>query len=415
MIGGFTLNAIKVILVFGFLIFIHELGHFLVAKKVGIKVHEFALGFGNKLWSITKGETTYSIRLLPIGGFVRMEGEEQHSDDERSFNKKTIGERMAVVFAGPLMNIFLAVLIFFGLNMFAMGYYSNYINTVEEKSQAYIAGVRPGDKIIKLNDRTIRIWEEVKWIMRSNYNKQVKLTVLRNGEPKDFYVDPYMKLNFQMSQPNIVTSIEEGTGLDRLGLKVGDKIKSINGITINSSEQVEKVIRESDSNRLKFVIERNSKINEKEFDAPFVRQYLIGFTSTIIKGDLKGLFYNSFWKNIFIVKIMLSETYRLLTGKVGMEQLMGPVGIATEISNTQKFLDLFQLGAYISLSLGIANLIPFPPLDGGKILTLSIEAIRRKPLKPENEAMISMVGFSLLILLLIVVSYNDFLRQVFNR
>lgn len=409
--GGFLLDAVKVILVLGFLIFIHELGHFAVAKKVGIKVHEFALGFGNKLLSFTRGETTYSIRLFPIGGFVRMEGEEQQSDDERAFNKKSIKARMAVVFAGPIMNILFALLILFSLVLFSGKYLSNQIDTVRADSGAAAAGLQHGDWLEKFNGKPIRIWGYVNWFMYKNGGQDVNLTVIRNGKSKELIVRPTIDLNFTTNQTNVITSIKKDSGLDKAGLKVGDRIKSINGASITSPAQMEEVIRHDNSKSYIFSIEKNNKVFDKKIDAPFARRYLIGIEPMLKSGYSGELVSYSFWQSIHIVNVMLSGIQSLFSGEVSLNQVMGPVGIISEISSRQVVADILWLAAIISLNLGIVNLMPFPPLDGGKILTLGIEAVRRRPIKPENEAMISMVGFSLLILLMLVVTFNDIVRQ----
>lgn len=406
-LSNFIIDVVKVVLVLGLLIFIHELGHFLVAKKVGIKVHEFALGFGKKLFSTTRGETTYSLRLFPVGGFVKMEGEEQQSDDERAFNKKPIWARTAVVVAGPLMNILLAVAILFALVLYSGKYVSNQINAVDPKYGAASAGIMAGDNIIRINNRQVRIWDDLNWEMMKNGGKDVKVTVIRGNLVKDFIVKPSLIMNYTTNDKNAVTDIRPESALERLGLKKGDVILSINGAKIESPRQMENVIRQQGQSRLLIGINHNGKYQEQKFDASFVRRYIIGFEPREISGYTGDLFYYSFWKSVFLIKVMVVEIGRLVTGNVPLNQLMGPVGIISEISSREVIADLLWLAAIISLNLGIVNLIPFPPLDGGKILTLAVEAVRRKPIKPENEAMISMVGFSLLILLLIFVTFND--------
>jgi regulator of sigma E protease len=410
-----SIDTIKVILVLGFLIFIHELGHFLVAKKVGIKVHEFALGFGTKLFWFKRGETVYSIRLLPLGGFVKMEGEEEHSEDDRAFNKKTIGQRMAVVFAGPLTNIIFALIILFCMNMVGGRYVSSVIGQVMPASNAKVVGLAPGDKIIKINNKTIRLKEEINWFMNYSNGEPVKVTILRNNARKDLVIKPYLMLNFEADANNKVTQIYEGTGLDRLGLKTGDKIARVNNILVKSPVELLKVIDQNKQNNMVFSIDRAGKVSDKNFSKLLVRRYLIGFTTTEVSGDIKGLVYNSFWKSIFLMRTMLIEIGNLFTGGIAIDNLMGPIGIAKEISSTRFSDALLRLAAFISLNLGIVNLIPFPPLDGSKILTLTIEAVRRRPLKQENEVLINLLGFSILIMLMIFVTFNEAGRTWFGR
>lgn len=410
-VGNFLLDAAKVILVLGLLIFIHELGHFIVAKRAGIKVHEFALGFGNKLFSKTKGETTYSVRLFPIGGFVKMEGEEEHSDDERAFNKKPVLTRMAVVLAGPLMNIALALLIFFSFVLYSGMYVSNQIEKVIPDTGAQAQGILPGDKIVKVDNKPVRIWADLNWYMHRNAQNEVTVTVLRGEGTREFKIKPTLRLNFKMNENRVIETIEPDSGLDKMGLKVGDRIAGINGISVQSPEQVKKTIDESQANKYIMAIERDNKVSEKSIDAPYVRRYIIGLEPLYKKGTAGELLRYSFWQSANIIEVMVVSIKDLVTGRVSLNNVMGPVGIISEISSRDMIIELLNLTAIISLNLGIVNLIPFPPLDGGKILTLTIEALRRKPIKPESEAMISMIGFSLLILLLLFVTFNDIVRS----
>ena len=245
----FLINALKIIILLGILVFIHEGGHFIVAKACKIKVNEFALGFGPTLISKTKGETKYAVHLIPLGGYVDLEGEEQASDEKGSFSKASIPKKIAILLAGGTVNILFGVLIYFGLLVY--------------------------------------ICENVSFIER---------------------------LQFAFSN----------TG---------------------------------------------------------------GFIASIFTG-LKELF----------------------TGKVGFDQMTGIVGISSMVVKTSDFINYLYLMGVISLSLGITNLLPFPPLDGGKIVIYIIEAIRRKPLNEKFETNLQMVGFALLIALSIYVTYLDILR-----
>jgi len=408
----FTVEAIKVLFVLGILIFIHELGHFTVAKAVGIKVHEFALGFGRKLLSFTKGETTYSLRLIPMGGFVKMEGEEEESDDERAFNKKSIAARLAVVFAGPLMNIVLAFLLIVYLIFMSGNITSTKISGVEKGTNAEKVGLKAGDKIIDLDGEKITYWDDINWHMMRTRKKDTLITVIRNGKRETFNVQTYMELGFKLDSNNKVIGLEKDSSLTKLGLKNDDTIKKINDIKVNTPEEVYNVIKSQDTKEIKFLVLNNKKEAEKSFDASVIRRYLMGIYADNYKGNASELFKYSIYKNIFLTKLMTVGIYELFTGKVSLNQVMGPVGIISEISSRKIIEDLLFLIAIISLNLGIINLVPIPPLDGGKILTLSIEGIRKKPIKPETEARISMIGFSLLILLMIVATYNDILRTL---
>ncbi|MGE5329031.1 MAG: RIP metalloprotease RseP [Deltaproteobacteria bacterium] len=408
----FTIDAIKVIFVLGLLIFIHELGHFLTAKAAGIKVHEFALGFGRKLLSFGKGETTYSIRLIPMGGFVKMEGEEEASDDERAFNKKSIGARLAVVFAGPLMNIILAFLVIMYLVFLNGTIASTQISKVVEGTNAEKVGLKAGDRIVALDGERIATWDDINWHMVRTKKKSTLITVIRDGKRESFNVETFMKLNFEVDSNNKIIGLDNDSPLQKLGFKNGDQIKKINDINVATPEEIYNVIKKQDTKELKLLVFNNKKETEKMLDTSVARRYFMGIESNRYKGNANELFIYSIYKNIFYTKLMTVGIYELFTGKVSLNQVMGPVGIISEISSQKVIQDLLFLIAIISLNLGIINLVPIPPLDGGKILTICIEGVRRKPINPETEARISMVGFSLLILLMVVATYNDILRKL---
>ena len=181
---------IVAILVFGLIVFFHELGHFSVAKFVGIKVHEFAIGMGPRLFKYTRGETDYSIRLLPLGGYVKMEGEDEVSDDKRSFSKKSVGERIAVVFAGAFMNFVLALILFTIVFYNLTGIPTTTIDEIIENSPAESVGIRENDQIIGVNDIEIEDWDQLLNIINNSQGEELKLTLLRNNASLDKTVIP---------------------------------------------------------------------------------------------------------------------------------------------------------------------------------------------------------------------------------
>lgn len=183
-------TALTAVLVFGLIVFFHEFGHFAVAKIVGIKVHEFAIGMGPRLIKHRKGETEYSLRILPIGGYVRMEGEDETSDDIRSFNKKTIGERIAVIFAGPLMNFILAIFLFAIIFYNVSGLPITTIEQIIQNSPADIAGIEVNDKIIGINDEDISNWKDVVNQIDRSQGNTIKITLMRNGEAIEKSITP---------------------------------------------------------------------------------------------------------------------------------------------------------------------------------------------------------------------------------
>lgn len=334
-------TAIAAIFVFLLVILLHELGHFTVAKLVGIRVNEFAIGMGPKVIQTTKGETQYTLRLLPIGGYVKMEGEDENSDDPRSFGKVPPLARMAVVVAGALMNFVLAIIVL-SIVSFNTGTPTTVIEESIMDSPAYVSGIQAGDDIISINGVKTNSWEKISsTIGKANPSEKIAIQILRNNEELIINVQP---------------TIEEG--------------RTIIGI-IPQSEQ------------------------------------------SIISG-IKG----GFQKTGMFIKLMFEFVTMIFKGKVSTNDLSGPIGVINEVGNAAKMgiNNLLFLLGFISVNLGFFNLLPIPALDGSRLVFLFIELLRGKPVDPDKENFIHMIGFVLLISLMLIVTYKDLIRiNVFSE
>lgn len=324
-------NFIIAILVFVVIVLIHEFGHFIIAKLSGIRVEEFAIGMGPKIFGSEKGETLYSLRLIPIGGFCKLTGEDEESDDSKAFGKKPVFTRIAVIFFGPLMNFLLAALIF-SLVIIQVPV----INEVIIDKPAYSAGIQKGDKIVEINGNKIEDWDEVKSLISSNTGEPLKITLQRNNQIREVSVIP------------VVENEQEGP---IVGIKPSLKVS---GISFTQG------------------LKSTHEISSSMFD--------------------------------FLIK--------LFTGRVSTEEVSGPVGIFVFINEAAKigFLYVLNLTAFLSLNLGIINLLPIPALDGGRLMFLIIELIRRKPIDAEKEGFINFVGFVMLMVLAVIIAYRDLIR-----
>ncbi|MFZ5646317.1 MAG: RIP metalloprotease RseP [Bacillota bacterium] len=334
------------VVVFGLLIFFHELGHFAVAKLVGIKVHEFSLGFGPRLLSIPRGETAYNLRAIPLGGFVRMAGmdpnESGEIEEDRGFNKKPVLHRVAVIFAGPLMNFVLAIFLL-AIIFMVYGLPDVPTTTVQDTLKgkpADVAGIRGGDVIVEIDGKKIDTWEQLSKTVGGNPGRELGITVLRNGERVNFKVIPY----------------KDDNGLGKIGIHPAPK-----------------------------------KVDP--------------FTAMVSGG-----------KYIVVMSYQILDYLgRGIVGLVPLE-LGGPVRIVATINeavrSTSWFINLMSLSAFLSVSLGLFNLFPIPALDGSRILFLLFEKLRGRPVEPQKENFIHMVGFGLLIVLIVVITYNDILQLI---
>jgi regulator of sigma E protease len=329
------ITAFAAIFVFMMVVLLHELGHFTVAKLVGIKVNEFAIGMGPKLIQKTKGETQYTLRALPIGGYVKMEGEEEGSEDPRSFGKASVFSRIAVIAAGAIMNFILAIVIL-SIVAFNVGTPTTTISETIEGSPAEQFGILPGDKILTINDTQISKWQDI---------------------------------------------------IDSINMYGKDSALLV---TIQRSDftQIIEVMPIEDDGRIVIGI-----MPEYEHKA-----------GTAIRAGFEDTGY--------FIKLMFDFLGMLFQGKVTTNDLAGPIGVISEVGNAAKvgFMNLLYILGFISVNLGFFNLLPIPALDGSKIVFLLIELIRGKPIDPEKEGFIHLIGFVFLISLMLIVTYKDLIR-----
>lgn len=418
---GFLISAVKIIFLLGFLILIHESGHFLIAKLFKVKVEEFAIGFGPKIFTKQGKETKYELRLIPLGGFVRMEGEEQRSDSERSFNNASIPKRMGIVAAGAIVNIVFGILVYFIIVAVVGNNVSNIVDTTNEGYIASEVGIISGDKIEKINNKKIRLKSDIDEILQNCNGEELTLLIERNNEEKEIKLKPTEKFTkstgIYVSQVQTgdkatqIIQIEKGSNAEKDGLQANDVIKTINGVDVTGD--VQKLVNEiqnTTSDKAKIEVERNNEIIELELTIDSIPTYYLGINFKMAENNFTNNIYYAFYRTGDFLASIAENIKMLFTGNVGLDQMTGPIGISNMVSQTTGFADFMYLLALVSISLGITNLLPIPALDGGKLLILLIEAIRRKPMKEELEIGIQLVGFFILISLSIIISYKDILR-----
>ena len=414
----FLISAIKIIFLLGFLILIHEVGHLIVAKLCKVKVNEFAIGFGKTIWQKQGKETKYTIRLIPLGGFCSMEGEEERSDNERSFSKASIPKRMSIVVAGAAVNIVFGIIVYFILMSCTGTFVTNEINTLIEGYTAQEIGLQSGDKIVEMNGKKIDNKYDLDDVTKNiNSNDEISLKIDRNGEILDYktkLTEVKQKITgIYLDDEAKTVTIERNSPAEKAGLKANDKIIKVNGVEItNDTNKIISAIQEKEEENIQIEVQRGNQNIEVTLVPDYLSTYYLGVNLKQAEGTLiNHIIYGGVETKDFLFSIF-DNIKQLFTGRVGIDQMMGPVGISEAVAKTKGFEEFIYLLALISISLGITNLLPIPALDGGKILILLIEAIRRKPLKEETEINIQMLGFTLLIALALYVSYNDILRVV---
>lgn len=396
-------------------------GHFIVAKLCKVKVHDFAIGFGPVIYKKQIGETLYSIRLLPLGGYVRMEGEEKNSEEEGSFSKKSIPQRIAIVLAGASVNIIFGLVVYFILAASTGNYISNKVDTVESGYGAEVSGIIPGDEILKVNGKSIHLRSDLTKALSNSNGENVEVQIKRNGEILILQVVPTRQdskntgIYFGNAQNNNLNSeikaIYPDSPAQHAGLKEKDIIIKVNDESVeNNPYKVLELTQNADTEEIIYTVNRNGEELTVNVLPNIVTQYYLGVT---FKVSEKTLFTNleyGFWDTIDFSISIIDNLKQLFSGRVSTDQLMGPIGISTMVADTSGLREFIYLLALISLSLGVTNLLPIPPLDGWKVVLYLIEWLRRKPMEEKLQINIETLGFIFMIVLSIYVAYNDILR-----
>jgi len=419
------------------LIIVHEFGHFIVAKASGILVHEFSLFMGPKLFSFKKGETTYSIRSIPLGGYVRMEGEEEASENERAFNRKPIWARAAVIAAGPIMNLIIAVVFFFIVYSVA-GYSTNRISEIGDNSPAAAAKLQVNDKILSYDGKKVYNLSDAMMFLYTSKGSEAKIVYERNGKSGEAifvpekipestrYILGFTPKSAEGADSTIVNEVSKDTPAEKAGIKSGDRIVQVNDTKISNRQQLNDYLAANKDTPVEVIIERNGSTRSIGKVIPMEQkiseQYYAGFNFADDKGNIPETIKQAFIACYSNTRQMYYSIEGLVNRSISSKNLMGPVGIVSSIGtvveqsqgNKEALLNLFTFAAIISINLGIMNLIPFPALDGSKLVLLLVESIRKKPIPPEKEAAISLVGFVILIMVMIFATSNDIMR-IFNK
>lgn len=428
-------SIIVAILMFSLVVIFHELGHLLFAKKNGIGVTEFCLGMGPKLFGIKRGGTLYSLRLFPIGGACMMVGEDEASDDAKAFNNKTVWQRFQVIFAGPLFNFILAFLL--SVIMVALiGYDPARVTSVPEGGAGAEAGLQEGDIITRIDGSKINFGREI--LIKYTYDpirsgEPISVTYLREGKKYTTTLTPQKTVKYLLgfvyengASPARISSVTKDYPLAKAGLQEGDVIVSLDGNRIVSGTALNEYITANPlSDRpVRLVYVRNGLEYEAEVTPAVNESYSLGFSYNTYAEKTGGL--NIIKYSAVEVKYWIVTTVKglgqLFRGRVSADDLGGPVRIVNEISNVMTeakpygalitIVELINWCVLLSANLGVMNLLPIPALDGGRLLFLIIEGIRRKPLNREKEGLVNGIFFILLMILMVFIFYND-IRNLF--
>ena len=417
---SFIITVLKVVFLLGFLIFIHEGGHFIVAKLCKIRVNEFAIGFGPTIWKKQGKQTKYDLRLIPLGGFVSLEGEDERSEKEGSFSTASIPKRMAIIVAGGLVNIVFGIIVYFILMSSIGNNTSLVVQSTIPNYAAQQSGILNDDEIIKINNKKINVKADVDKILENCNGENLKVTVKRNQTLEEIELQPtkvpykntgiYLKNTSNEEGSTKIITVEKESSAEKSGLKANDKIVKINDTEVKNRQDIVNIINKEEVSQLKFTIERGGKTLDINVTPDTLYQYYLGIQFKKAENSFENnIYYAIFSTRDFIFSI--ADNIKLLfTGNIGLDQMMGPVGISETVASTKGVEDFVYLLALISLSLGVTNLLPFPALDGGKFVLLLIEALRGKKLKQQTEINLQLLGFAILMMLAVYITFNDIMR-----
>jgi regulator of sigma E protease len=420
------------VFVIGVLVFVHELGHFLAARRIGVRVLKFSLGFGPRLVGFTRGDTEYCISAVPLGGYVRMAGE--NAEDPRSgqpdeFLSKTKWQRFQVLIMGPAMNVALAIVLLAvvlaqGADMPAYLDQLPVVGGVEKNSPAERAGFQPGDRVLTVAGREIPTWEDFDVAIGSRPGRPVAVTVVRQDREHSLRVTPDAEGKFEIGRigvfPNVhprVQTVRRGDPADAAGVKPGDVVLAVNGEPVQLARQLSEAIGLHPERPITLSIRRSGQ--PLDITVTPRREGGVGRIGISIANELKriqpgplGAVWMSVQRNWEYAGLILRTLGGLLSGETSPRQLMGPVGIAqlSGESAQEGWVSLFALMASISLNLGLLNLLPVPVLDGGHIFIMALEGVARRDFSIRVKERMLFAGFVLLMLLMVTVIYNDLTR-----
>lgn len=414
---GFILVVVKLLIILGIVATIHEFGHFLFSKMFKVGVNEFSIGFGPKIVQKKFGETMYSLRCIPLGGYCAIEGEEGTSDKENSLQNKNLIQKVLILLMGAGFNAILAAIIFFFIS-FTSQTYTTKIESISSDSILYQAGIQSGDTINSINGKKVRTLSEVlNFDVSDIKDGKIEVEYTRDNVLNKVTIENavkkigYLGITFNASgdSSNVIDMVASGGKAFDAGLKAGDKIVSIASVPTDTSKEVVGEIIKYPNQEIEIVISRKGEEITKTVVPESKNSLSLGITSTIVeKTNLYYAFVNMGDK----FKSIIGSYVDLFTGKVGIKDMSGIVGIGEIVSKSNGFLEFINLLGIISLAVGVANILPFPPLDGGKIVIVVIESIVRRKLSEKAEAIISYIGFGLLIALTIFVTYRDIIRII---
>ncbi len=425
-------SLLAFVFVIGVLVFVHELGHYLAARRVGVRVLTFSLGFGPKLLRTQRGDTEFCVSAIPLGGYVRMAGE--NPDDRRTgrddeFLSKTKWERFQILIAGPAMNVVLAIVVMTGVlyqgaEVPAYETQPPVVGTVAEGSAADRVGIRAGDRVVSVAGRVVETWEELFRAVLPRAAREIEVVVRNAGGERVLRVTPDSQTQFEMGDLGIapvlqpqIRSVAPGEPAEAAGIEAGDVIEAIEGDAVSSDELVTRINAHAEE-PLRLSVRRGESRRDVVVtpalrgDVGLIGVSISPFEVRTIEPGFFEAFQLSLARNYEWSGLIFETLVGLFTAETSPRQLVGPLGIAQLSGGAAEIglIALLSLMSMISLNLGILNLLPIPVLDGGHIAIMAIEGVSRRDFSMRVKERMLLVGFVALMMLMVTVIYNDLTR-----
>ena len=419
--------------VLGVLVFVHELGHFLMARRLGVRVLTFSLGFGPKLLKARRGDTEYCVSAIPLGGYVKMAGE--HGEENRSgaadeFMSKSKWERFLVLVMGPAMNLVLAVIVMWfvlyqGAEEPAYEIEPPVVGSVAEDSPAARAGIAVGERIVSVAGRAVDTWDALFLEVLPRAEREIPVVVRdAGGRERTLQVTPDAQTRFEMGDLGVgpavhpqIVQIMPDEPADRAGLRVRDVIEAVDGEPVDRAGLIARINASPDV-PLTLTVRRGGEALDVRVtpalrgDVGLTGMSIAPYETRIVEPGFVEAFGMSLRRNYEWSGLIFQTLWGLLTAETSPRQLVGPVGIAQLSGSAAQvgWIQLFSLMAMISLNLGILNLLPIPILDGGHIFIMGMESVARRDFSMRVKERMLLAGFVVLMLLMVTVIYNDLTR-----
>jgi regulator of sigma E protease len=439
--SDFIISVVAVAVVLGFMILIHEFGHYAVAKLLGVRVEVFSIGFGKRLLGFRKGDTDYRISAIPLGGYVKMSGEnpmDERTGDPAEFLSHSRWHRFLIAIAGPSMNILLAIFLLTAVYMVHYEYplfldQPAVIEGIKHDSPAAQAGLQPGDRIVKVDGIENPTWEELQPREWLSPNQPLAITIQRGNQTFQKTIVPQAITSSEVGSagwfpedPVIVDRIEANTPASKAGLQRGDRIVALDGQPLLSIEAMIDQLQQTKENPVDLTVIRGSQTLDfrmspvlSKTEDPKERRYRLGFlnkrATKVTTLPFTQALSLSLEQNRKYSLLILELAKKILQGKVSPKAVSGPIGIAQDAgyaAQQKGWTPLMELTAGISLNLGIFNLLPIPILDGGVILFLLIEGLMRRDVSLRIKERVYQAAFVFLVLFAVMVIYNDLMKTL---